>query len=453
MRAKLYAVLFICACLAAGLVSAGAVTNTARTGDKAPFDAIVEQNVRDRLEEGRNTFRYDTFGDEDFWGGALKLHNAIQGSKFGGVGSGISPKTALSLGLKVDVDALPSSVQRDLKSGKVNLDDPATTLALLNANAVVGLKGFFTPDGKRLQSVGITCAVCHSRVDDSFAPGIGHRLDGWPNQDLNVGAIIAASPDLSPLTNLLGVDRATALKVLNSWGPGKFDAQLTLDGKGFRPDGKSAATLIPPAFGLAGVNEHAWTGSWGTVTYWNAFVGNLEMHGKGRFFDPRLNDPVKYPIAVKAHLYDVTNVPDLLTPKLPALHTYQLSIPAPRPPAGSFDPAAARRGKALFTGRATCSRCHVPPTFSEPGWNLHRPEDIGIDAFQANRAPDNRYRTQPLRGIWAHQKRGFYHDGRFPTLLDVVNHYDTFFKLNLSSRDKEDIVQYLLSLPEEERQK
>ena len=456
MQHKTRQIIFICLCLGiAGLILSSMIVKKvqARDASKSPFDTVINQNVSDRLAEGRQTFRYDTFGDEDFWGGALKLHNAIQGSKFGGVGTGISPKTALSLGLKVDVDALPSSVTSGLKAGKVNLDDPATTLALLKANAVVGLKGFFTPDGKSLQSVGITCAVCHSRVDDSFAPGIGHRLDGWPNQDLNVGAIIAASPDLSPLTNLLGVDKPIALKVLNSWGPGKFDAQLTLDGKGFRPDGKSAATLIPPAFGLAGVNQHAWTGSWGTVTYWNAFVGVLEMHGKGRFFDPRLNDPVKYPIAAKARLYDVTSTPDLLTPKLPALHTYQLSIPAPKPPAGSFDVAAARRGKILFNSSAQCSRCHVPPTFTEPGWNLHRPEDIGIDAFQANRAPDNRYRTAPLNGIWAHQKRGFYHDGRFPTLMDVVNHYNTFLKLNLSIRDKQDIVQYMLSLPEEERQR
>ncbi|MHB0998662.1 MAG: hypothetical protein ACYC27_05395 [Armatimonadota bacterium] len=451
MLKNAFRIVVLCACLAVfGFTLANTIVANAQARNRPvlSFDATVEKNVKDKLAEGRMIFRYDTFGDEDFWGGALKLHNAIQGSKFGGVGAGISPKTALSLGLKVDVNALPSSVRQGLKAGKVNLDDPATTLALLKANAVVGVKGIFTKDGKRLQSMGITCAICHSRVDDSFAPGIGRRLDGWNNQDLNVGAIIAASPDLTPITSLLGVDKATVLKVLNSWGPGKFDAQLILDGKGFRPDGKPAATLIPPAFGLAGVNQHAWTGSWGTVTYWNAFVGILEMHGKGRFFDPRLNDPVKYPIAAKARFYDVRSTPDMLTQKLPALHTYQLSLPAPTPPAGSFDPVAARRGKALFTGKAACSRCHVPPTFTEPGWNLHTPQEIGIDSFQADRSPDNRYRTAPLRGIWAHQKRGFYHDGRFPTLMAVVNHYDTYFKLNLTNRDKQDIVQYLLSLPE-----
>ncbi len=456
MRHRTRHVVLFCGFIAAiAMILTGATTQSvqAEKVKLAPWDMTVERNVRDQLVMGRSIFRYDTFGDEDFWGGGLKLHQAIQGSKFGGVGAGVSPKTALALGLKVDVDALPGSVQRNLKRGRVNLDDPATTLALLKANAVVGVKGFFTPDGRRLNSIGITCAICHSRVDDSFAPGIGHRLDGWPNQDLNVGAIIAASPDLTPLTNLLGVDRATVLKVLNSWGPGKFDAQLVLDGKGFRPDGKSAATLIPPAFRLAGVNLHTWTGAWGTVTYWNAFVSNLEMHGEGRFHDSRLNDPVKYPIAARAHLYDVAKVPDKISSKLPALHTYQLSLPAPTPPAGSFDAAAARRGRILFTGRATCSRCHVPPTFTEPGWNLHRPDEIGIDSFQADRAPDNRYRTVPLAGIWAHQKRGFYHDGRFPTLLDVVNHYDTFLKLNLTQRDKQDIVQYLLSLPEKQTQR
>ena len=434
-------VLAIAMCLMLTLCSYGAQKGNAQ------YEKAIQQSMKAMFDQGRQTFRFDTFGDEDFWGGALKLHQAVQGSKFGGVGAGVSPKTALALGLKVDVDALPSALQSNLKRGKVNLNDPATTLALLKLNAVVGVKGIFNSQGTRLTSMGITCALCHSRVDDSLASGIGHRLDGWPNQDLNVGGIIAAAPDLSPITDLLGVDKDTVLKVLSSWGPGKFDAQLILDGKGFRPDGTSAATIIPPAFGLAGVNQHAWTGSWGTVTYWNAFVGNLEMHGKGRLFDPRLNDPEKYPIAAKAGFYNVKNTPDLLTPKLPALHTYQLSLPAPKPPAGSFDMAAARRGKVLFNGRATCASCHVPPTFTEPGWNLHKPEDIGIDSFQSDRAPDNRYRTTPLAGLWTHMKRGLYHDGRFATLMDVVNHYDTFFSLGLATREKEDLVEYLKSLP------
>jgi len=214
-------------------------------------------------------------------------------------------------------------------------------LALLKLNAVVGLSGFFNEQGS-LRSVGIQCAICHSTVDDSFAPGIGHRLDGWPNRDLNVGAIIALAPDLKVVTDLLGVDDAAVRKVLNSWGPGKFDAELFLDGKAFGPAGKSAATLIPPAFGLAGVNLHTWTG-WGSVTHWNAFVANLEMHGKGTFFDPRLNDPAQFPVAAKAGFGNVRNSPDLVTFKLAAVHFYQLAIPAPKPPEGSFNKELATR--------------------------------------------------------------------------------------------------------------
>lgn len=210
----------------------------------------------------------------------------------------------------------------------------------------------------------------------------------------------------------------------------------------------SAATLIPPAFGLAGVNNHTWTGAWGTVTYWNAFVANLELRGKGTFFDPRLDDATQFPIAAAMGFGHVRNDPDLVTPKLPALHFYQLAIPAPKPPEGSFDKEAAERGDKLFEGKAQCGTCHVPPLFTEPGWNLHTAAEIGIDDFQANRSPDKRYRTSPLNGLWTHQKGGFYHDGRFPTLLDVVNHYDNFFQLGLTAQEKNDLVQYLLSLPE-----
>jgi hypothetical protein len=327
----------------------------------------------------------------------------------------------------------------------VNLDDPATTLALLELDAVVGVKGIFDQAGS-LQSMGITCALCHSTVDDSFAPGIGQRLDGWPNRDLNVGAIISLAPDLSAFTELLGVDEATVKQVLASWGPGKFDAELILDGKGFRPDGQSAATLLPPAFGLAGVNQHTWTGGWGTVTYWNAFVANLEMQGQGTFVDARLDNAAQYPVAARAGLGNKRSNPDLVTAKLAALHFYQLAIPAPEPPAGSFDPEAATRGEGLFTGKARCAQCHVPPLYTEPGWNTHKPSEIGIDAFQANRSPDKSYRTAPLRGLWAHQKGGFYHDGRFATLLDVVEHYHQFFGLDLTEQEKNDLVEFLKSL-------
>ena len=410
----------------------------------APFDGVIEASAIASFERGRQIFRYDTFGDQAFWGDTLQLHQAIQGEALGGVGPGVSPNTALAVGLKVDVDALPQSLQNQLKQGRVNLDDPATTLALLELNAVVGVTGFFNENGT-LSSIGIQCALCHSTVDDSFAPGIGHRLDGWAASDLNVGAIIALAPNLEPFATLLGVDLETVRSVLNSWGPGKFDAELILDGQAFRPDGESAATLIPPAFGLAGVNLHTWTG-WGSVTYWNAFVANLEMHGQGTFYDPRLNDPEKFPIAAANDLGNVRNTPDLITSKLADLHFYQLAIPAPAPPAGSFDAEAAARGEALFNGQARCADCHVPPLYTEPGWNMHTPEEIGIDAFQASRSPDEHYRTSPLKGLWTHMERGFYHDGRFATLLEVVNHYDAHFELGLADDQKADLVEFLKSL-------
>jgi hypothetical protein len=394
------------------------------------------------LTEGRQIFRFDTFGDEAFWGDTLRLHEAIEGSVLGGVGPGLSPRTALAVGLKVDVDALPATLVEDLGAGRVDLDSPATTVALLRLNAVVGVTGFF--QGTALRSIGIQCALCHSTVDTSAAPGIGHRLDGWANRDLNVGAIVALAPDLSAVALLLQTDQATVRKVLGSWGPGKFDAELLLDGKGFRPDGRTAATLIPPAFGLAGVNLHTWLG-WGSVTHWNAFVANLEMHGKGTFVDPRLSDPSQFPVAARAGFDNVRSDPDLISAKLPALHLYQLALPAPQAPAGSFDERAAARGKHLFEA-SRCAGCHVPPTYTEPGWNVHTPQELGIDDFQANRGPTKGYRTAPLRGLWTHLKGGFYHDGRFATLRDVVDHYDTQFGLHLSAQEKADLVEYLKSL-------
>ena len=413
------------------------------------FDRGVRSNALRMLDEGRDTFRFDTFGDEAFWGDTLRLHEAIAGDRIGGTGPGLTPRDALALGLKVDVEALPAHVRDGLKQGTIDLDDPATTLALLKLDAVLGVTGFFGDDGA-LRSVGIQCALCHSTVDDQFAPGIGRRLDGWANRDLDIGAIIALAPNLQPLADLLGTDQATVRGVLGSWGPGKFDAELLLDGKAMRPDGKPAAVLIPPAFGLAGVNQHTWTGAWGTVTYWNALVANLEMRGKGTFFDPRLDDPAQFPIAAahpEAFGHKRDDV-DLITPKLPALHAYQLALPAPPPPEGSFDPAAAERGDRLFGGKARCSSCHVEPLWTEPGWNLHPASDIGIDDFQANRGPDHVYRTAPLAGLWTHQKGGFYHDGRFATLRDVVDHYDEFSRLGLTDQESNDLVEYLKSLPD-----
>jgi hypothetical protein len=399
----------------------------------APFDRVIREHVRAQVEEGRQIFRFDTFGDEEFWGGLLRLHEAIET---------VSPRTALAVGLKVDVDALPDKLRSDLRRGRVDLDAPASTGALLKLNAVIGVTGFFDAHG-RLRSMGIQCALCHSTVDDVFAPGIGRRLDGWANRDLNVGAIVALAPNLRPVADLLGVSDATLRAVLNGWGPGKFDAGVLMDGKALPPSG--GPTLIPPAFGLAGVNLHTWTG-WGSVTHWNAFVANLEMHGKGTFYDPRLNDPVRFPIAAANGFGNVRNNPDLITSKLAALHLYQLAIPAPKAPEGSFDREAAARGEILFETKARCATCHVPPLFTEPGWNMHRGDELGIDNFQADRAPDKHYRTAPLKGLWTHQRGGFYHDGRFPTLRDVIDNYNRAKGLGLTGSEVADLVQYLKSL-------
>ena len=445
--------------------------NNINNGDKDP----TATNAGKELAAGRQVFRFDTFGDEAFWGDTLKLHQAIEGAALGGLGGGVSPRAALGVGLKVDIDALPSNVREQLLHGQVNLDAPATTLALLKANAVLGLTGRFNSSGT-LQSVGIQCALCHSTVDNSLpalcagaiVPNpnsgcVGHRLDGWPNRDLNVGAIVSLAPDLSPFVNLLsvtqpGITQEDVRKVLMSWGPGKFDAELILDGKAFNTmqttDGVtnskpvSGATLLPPAFGLGGVNLHTWTG-WGSVPHWNAFVANLEMHGKGRFFDSRLNNATQFPIAAHFGFGDLPHIDpdsDQITSKLASLQFYQLAIPSPQPSPHSFDKEAADRGDKLFSGKAQCNNCHVEPLWTDPGWNLHAPADVCIDSFQANRAPDMKYRTAPLGALFTHMKGGFYHDGRFPTLNAVVDHYNTCMHLGLVDSEKSDLVQYLLSL-------
>jgi hypothetical protein len=427
-----------------GLGDAGTLSSSDAS---EPIGSSTKDPVKDdalrMIDEGRETFRFDTFGDELFWGGQLRLHEAIAGARNGGIGPGVSPNQALVVGLKLDMEALPADLVAAVQAGQVNLDDPATTVALLKLNAVVGVTGFF--EGEQVISIGIQCALCHSTVDDGFSPGIGRRLDGWANRDLNVGAIVALAPDLSPFSNLLGVPQETVRKVLLSWGPGKFDAQLILDGKAFRPDGKSAATLLPPAFRQAGVSLHTWTG-FGSTPYWNAFVANLEMHGQGNFFDPRLDDPVRFPIAAKARFGHVQSEVDRITPKLPALHVYQAVLRPPDPPEGSFNAQAAARGDALFEGKARCGTCHFEELYAEAGWPMHTAEEIGIDDFQAQRSPEGMYRTAPLAGLWTHMKGGFYHDGRFATLLDVVNHYDTVMQLGLTGREKADLVEYLKSI-------
>ena len=406
------------------------------------------------FEQGKEIFRFDTFGDEDYWGGMLQLHKAVEGAALGGVGPGVSPRTALTVaGLKVDVDALPGNLQAKLKQGRVDLDSPATTLALLGLNAVVGVKGVFDRGGS-LSSIGITCALCHSTVDNSFAAGIGKRLDGWPNQDLNVGLIVSLAPNLAPMANqVLGDSNpatiATLKKVLLSWGPGFYDAEVNIDAIGFRPDGKSAAVRIPAAYGHLGEDLHTWTGGFGNVTYWNAYVANLQMHGNGNFNDERFNNPVKYPAAVRGGFFRLRHDPDQVTSKLAPLHYYQLSLQAPKPPAGSFDPAAAKRGEAVFNDRGKCSGCHMPPLYTDAGYNAHTPAEMCVDSFQADRGPTGAIGstlvTPQLSGLWARSKRGFFHDGRFPTLLDVANHYDACLSLGLYQNEKSDLVEFLKS--------
>ena len=432
---------------AALLLVGGALFNFSAVSKKSSDSRASRSTFEQRLfAKGKRVFRFDTFGDQAFWGGALKLHRAINGRRLGGVGPGLSPKAALGAGLKVDARALPRAVRRALKRGQVDLDSPRTTLALLKLNSVVGLKGFFNRRGT-LRSVGITCALCHSTVNDSLAPGIGKRLDGWPAEDLNVGLIVSLAPNLKPFTDELGVDEATLKKVLLSWGPGFYDAEVNIDGKAFRPDGKSAATRIPAAYGHLGEYLHTWTGGFGDVTYWNAYVANLQMHGNGNFNDSRLNDPDKYPVATRAGKFRIRHKPDLVTPKLGALHYYQLALPAPKPPRSSYNHAAARRGKRVFNGQGTCAGCHMPPLYTDAGYNAHKPAEICTDSFQADRGPEGgTYVTPQLKGLWARSKRGFYHDGRHATLGAVIDHYNSCFGLNLSAGQKSDLVQYLKSL-------
>ena len=368
------------------------------------------------VSQGKHTFRFDTFNDQAFWGGVLHLNRAIAGKANGGVGPGVSPKTALAVGLKVDVDALPASVKQALKEGKVNLNDPATTLALLKLNAVVGVKGVFGKGG-RLTSVGIECALCHSTVDNSFAPGIGHRLDGWANRDLNVGAIIALSPALT----------ARQKAVYNSWGPGMYDPR-------FNQDGKNMPVVIPPAFGLRHVKREIYTGD-DTVSYWNAYVAITQMHGHGHFADPRIN-------------VDVNNPPDLVTSKLRALKIYQFSLEG-SPPREGLDSEAVRRGRALFHGAAGCASCHAGRIYTDVNRGvLHSAAEVGQDPAYAERSATGLYRTTPLRGLWhPPQLQGpYFHDGGATTLMQVVEHYVRLFGLSLSSQQRQDLVAYLKTL-------
>ncbi len=360
------------------------------------------------VAEGKQIFRFDTFGNEKYWTDTLRMHEVIT--------KGVSPRTALSVGLKVDVDALPQAVRDALAAGQVNLDDPAVTVTLLKLNAVVGVKGQVSSVNGRdtLTRFGVTCALCHSTVDNSFAPGIGKRLDGWANTTLNPGAIVALSPAVPAATKL----------VLNGWGPGKYDPRTSIDGK-------STPLVLPPAYGLLGVDKETFTAE-GSVSYWNAYVAVTQMHGQGNFSDPRLG-------------VNVVQTPDLVTSKLPALRSYQLSLQTPTPPAGSYDVAAAQRGSAVFTGAANCASCHAGSTYSDiNSGRLHAPAETGMDGQYAARTSQKAYRTTPLRGLWQHAP--YFHDGSAATLAAVVEHYDRVKSLRLSSQQKSDLVEYLKTL-------
>ena len=358
-----------------------------------------------KLTKGEQIFRYETFGDEKFWTDTLRMDSVIESS--------VSPTVALSVGLKVDADALPTSVAEAIRNNLVDLTDPATTVLLLKLDAVVGLKAQ-VDDDNHIQRVGITCALCHSTVDNSFAPGIGRRLDGYPNRELNPGAIIALSPALT----------AEQKAVYNSWGPGRYDPR-------FNFDGKNGPVPIPPAYGLAGIHRITVTGDGRNIKYWNRYVAVTQMHGQGNFVEPRLD-------------ISVHQSPDLVAPLLGALQAYQLSLEAPPPPAGSFDHRAAARGRKVFTGKGNCSSCHTGPTFTDANRRLHDPAKFFTDQSYALRSATKMWRTAPLRGVWQHPP--YFHDGSSPTLDDVVERYDDFFRLHLTRQQKADLVQYLLSL-------
>ena len=364
------------------------------------------------VKQGQQIFRFDTFGDERQWTDVLRLHEVISAA--------VDPLTALSVGLKVDAEALPAAVVAGIQNGSVELTSPATTIALLKLDAVVGLKGTVeTVNGvDRLARVGITCALCHSTVDNSFAPGIGKRLDGWANRDLNPGAIIALSP---------AVDAATKAQ-LNAWGKGKFDPRHNVDGL-------SKPVVIPPAYGLEGIHRVTVTGDGAELAYWNRYVAVVEMGGEGSFSEPRLN-------------LSITNgTQDLVTGKLPALQAYQLSLKAPKPPPGSFDSVAAARGKRVFEGAGQCVACHSGKLFTDANAQLHPPSDSMAEAESpsyASRSASKQYRTSPLEGVWQHAP--YFHDGSAATLDAVVQTYNTKRSLGLSPAQVTDLAQYLKSL-------
>jgi len=395
-----------------------AVVSTGRTVPAAASESVVQPESRG-ISEGRQIFRYDTFGDEQLWTDVLRMHEVIPT---------VPPATALAVGLKVDVEALPQEVIAALRAGQVDLRNPAVTVELLRLNAVVGVQGTVNDSGQ-LTRVGVTCALCHSSVDNSFAPGIGKRMDGWANIDLNVGAIVALSPAL---------DEATRAE-FNTWGPGKYDPRHhAFDGTNLISlNSPSLPIVIPPIYGLRGVGFETFTAD-GPISYWNSYVGVGQMGGQGNFNDPRIG-------------LSITQTPDLVTPKLAALLDYQLSLRPPKPARGSFSRTAAIRGERLFRNEAGCASCHQSRRFTDvlsgPDRNvpfLHDPAEVGMDPAYAARSATGKYRTTPLRGLLQHPP--YFHDGSAPDLLAVVNHYNQLFGLNLSDAQKADLVEFLKSL-------
>ncbi len=390
-----------------GLGTAALLASCDRSSSPATGPGLVtlDSNL---VRQGQAIFRFSTFGDESFWTDTARMHEVVATS--------VSPALALQVGLKVDADTLPAAVVAAIAAGQVDLNSPATTVTLLKLGAVVGLNGTVqTVNGKdSLVKLGITCALCHSTVDNSFAPGIGHRLDGFPNHDLNVGAIVALSPAIPAATKA----------ILNSWGPGKYDARTNFDGK-------NDPAVIPPAYGLNGVAKEIYTGD-DTISYWNAYVAITQMHGHGTFRDPRLG-------------ISVTNGADIVGPQLPALRQYQLSLQKPAAAPGSFDPAAAARGQAVFVGAGKCSTCHVGSLFTDVNeGKLHTAAEVGQDPTAALRSVTGKYRTTPLRGLQQHPP--YFHNGSAATLDDVVTHYNTLMNLGLTTQQRADLVQYLKTL-------
>jgi mono/diheme cytochrome c family protein len=400
----------ICSLAAAAAMIAGCKsdrpTAPAPTGARLTSDGPMNPAL---ITAGQTIFRFDTYGDQTFWTDTLRMHEVIRTS--------VSPATALSVGLKVDVDALPAAVKAGIQNGTINLNDPATTVALLKLGAVVGVIGQVDASNT-LTSVGLTCAFCHSTVDNSFAPSIGHRLDGWPNRDLNVGAIIALSPAISPAQKA----------VYQSWGPGMYDPRFNIDGK-------NMPVVIPPAFGLRHVARETYTGD-DTISYWNAYVAITQMHGHGHFVDQRIG-------------VDVNNPPELVAPKLAALRTYQFSLETPAPIPGTFDAEAARRGRMVFNSVANCASCHVGSVYTDVNQGiLHTPAEDGQDPAYALRSASKLYRTTPLRGLWhpPQLKGPYFHDGHAPTLEAAIDHYVQLQGLTLTARQKADLVEYLKTL-------